>query len=146
MIEIAVVRLAPTSFYWSKVVRMHNQSAHALVLNFVFYTAERVQPAHAVSCEGSPRERRHDLLATLEFRMRNKLLFSFVVILTCSCAMFAQNPNYDRCDVGVTNIGKQETRSLGAFETVIGEEERTMKAFALPGTKLFVVASVLYTD
>ena len=78
--------------------------------------------------------------------MRNKLLFSFVAILTCPWAMFAQNPNYDRCEVGVTTIGRQETRSLGAFETAIGEEERTIKAFALPGTKLFVVASVFYTD
>jgi hypothetical protein len=60
--------------------------------------------------------------------------------------MFAQNPNYDRCAVSVTTIGKRETRSLGAFDTVIGEEERTIKAFALPGTKLFVVASVFYTD
>lgn len=78
--------------------------------------------------------------------MRIKLLFSFVAILTCPWAMFAQNPNYDRCDLGVTTIGRQETRSLGAFDTVIGEEERTIKAFALPGTKLFVVASVFYTD
>ena len=78
--------------------------------------------------------------------MRNKLLLSFVAILTCPWVMFAQNPNYDRCDVGVTTTGKQETRSLGAFETVIGEEERTTQAFALPGTKLFVVASVFYTD
>ena len=78
--------------------------------------------------------------------MRNKLLFSFVAILLWHCAVLAQNPNYDRCDIGITTIGKQETRSLGAFETVIGEEERTVKAFALPGTKLFVVASVFYTD
>jgi hypothetical protein len=78
--------------------------------------------------------------------MRNKLLFLIIAILTCPCAMFAQNPNYDRCDVRVTAIGRRETRSLGAFDTVIGEEERTVKAFALPGTKLFVVASVFYTD
>ena len=35
---------------------------------------------------------------------------------------------------------------LGSFDTVVGEEERTTKAFRLPGTKLFVVAAVFYTD
>ena len=37
-------------------------------------------------------------------------------------------------------------RPLGTFEPVVGEEERTTRAFRIPSTKLFAVASVFYTD
>jgi hypothetical protein len=37
-------------------------------------------------------------------------------------------------------------RRLGTFEPVVGEEERTTRAFRIPSTKLFAVASVFYTD
>jgi hypothetical protein len=69
------------------------------------------------------------------------LLFACTVLLTCAATSLAQNPNYDRCEVGVTNVGTLRSRSLGSFDTVVGEEERTTKAFRLPGTKLFVVAA-----
>ena len=35
---------------------------------------------------------------------------------------------------------------LGTFQTVIAEEELTTKAFRLPRSNLFIVASVFYTD
>lgn len=74
------------------------------------------------------------------------LLFACAVLLMCAAASLAQNPNYDRCEVGVTNVGTLRSQALGSFDTVLGEEERTTKAFRLPGTKLFVVAAVFYTD
>lgn len=78
--------------------------------------------------------------------MIKNFLFAGPVLLTCAAALFAQNPNYDRCEVGVTDVGSERSRSLGTFDTVIGEEERTIRAFRLPGTKLFVVGAVFYTD
>jgi hypothetical protein len=78
--------------------------------------------------------------------MIRSYLFACPVLLLCAAALFAQNPNYDRCEVGVTDVGTRRSRSLGAFETVIGEEELTSKAFRLPGSKLFVVGAVFYTD
>jgi hypothetical protein len=75
-----------------------------------------------------------------------ELLFACAVLLACTGASLAQNPNYDRCEVGVTDVVTRGSRSLGSFDTVIGEEERTTKAFRLPGTRLFVVAAVFYTD
>jgi hypothetical protein len=41
---------------------------------------------------------------------------------------------------------KTKTRELGTFETVIYEEELTTRSFRLPKTKLYVIASVWYTD
>jgi hypothetical protein len=41
---------------------------------------------------------------------------------------------------------KLKPTELGTFDTVVSEEELTSKAFRLPGTNLFVVASVWYTD
>ncbi len=51
-----------------------------------------------------------------------------------------------RCEVGITDIRAQRTRSLGAFDTLVAEEERTVKSFGLPGTKLVIVSAVFYTD
>ena len=74
------------------------------------------------------------------------LLFACAVLLACAAPSWAQNPHYDRCEVGVTNLSTLRSGVLGSFDTVVGEEERTTKAFRLPGTKLFVVAAVFYTD
>lgn len=41
---------------------------------------------------------------------------------------------------------KAKGKELGTFDTVVGEEELTTKAYPLPKTNLFVVASVWYTD
>jgi hypothetical protein len=70
-----------------------------------------------------------------------------VLVTTFPVAIRAQrqNPNYDRCEV-VVDTGQKVPPVLGSFETIMGEEELTVRAFRLPGTKLFVVASVFYTD
>ncbi len=44
------------------------------------------------------------------------------------------------------NVSTSKVTMLGTFITVIAEEEATTRAFRLPGTKLFIVASVFYTD
>ncbi len=74
-------------------------------------------------------------------------------------AAFAQTKYSDRCVVSVVDItGKKlsdlasdvsptlKTEELGRFDTAIGEEELTSKVFRLPKSKLFVIASVWYTD
>ena len=40
----------------------------------------------------------------------------------------------------------KKASELGSFHTVIGEEELTTRAFKLPSTGFFIVASVFYTD
>jgi hypothetical protein len=35
---------------------------------------------------------------------------------------------------------------LGTVEPIVGEEKRTTRTFRIPGTKLFVVATVFFTD
>ncbi len=82
-------------------------------------------------------------LASSLSSMMKAVIFAF--LLTMPSAILAQNPNYDRCEVAIDTTN-HKGRSLGSFETVMGEEELTVKAFALPGTKLFIVASVFYTD
>ena len=66
------------------------------------------------------------------------------VFLIAAVPSVAQNPNFDRCEIGVGDV--HGTRTLGTFDTVMGEKERTVRAFRLPRTKLFIVASVFYTD
>jgi hypothetical protein len=72
-------------------------------------------------------------------------IFLCAFLLVFPSAVLAQNPNYDRCEVAM-GADNRVGRMLGSFETVMGEEELTVKAFPLPGTKLFIVASVFYTD
>ena len=74
--------------------------------------------------------------------------------------VLAQDIRYaDRCTVGVADVKgiktsdlendtapKLKFKELGTFDTVIYEEELTTKSFRLPNTKLYVVASVWYTD
>jgi len=70
----------------------------------------------------------------------------FLFVLIAASPVAAQNPNFDRCQIGVADVHGSRSQALGTFDTVMGEEERTVRAFRLPGTKLFVVASVFYTD
>jgi hypothetical protein len=68
------------------------------------------------------------------------------VLFLCVSAAFAQNSNSDRCVVTVADVQTKKSAQLGSFSTVIAEEELTTKAFRLPRTGLFIVASVFYTD
>jgi hypothetical protein len=46
----------------------------------------------------------------------------------------------------VADTGTRKGAVLGSFTTAIGEEELTTKAFRLPRSSYFIVASVFYTD
>ena len=83
-------------------------------------------------------------------------LFVVSVLIGSLCAhvALAQSGNSDRCEVIAIDVtGKNpsqwdrlEGRRLGVFDTTIAEEELTTRSYPLPETKLFVVASVWYTD
>ena len=77
--------------------------------------------------------------------MSKTLSFASVLFL-CASATFAQKSNSDRCTVAVADTQTRKSAELGSFSTVIAEEELTTKAFRLPRTGLFIVASVFYTD
>jgi hypothetical protein len=89
-----------------------------------------------------------------ERTMTNGRLLCLCLILFSSTSVAAQTNNSDRCQVAVLDLtGKnaEDIRSvspleLGAFDTVVYEGEVTTRAFRLPGTKLFIVASVSYDD
>ena len=77
------------------------------------------------------------------------------IVLACAFIAAAQNGNSDRCVVSTLELtGKKKLdelrdapeKQLGTFETVIAEEELTTRVYRLPKTKLFVIASVWYTD
>jgi hypothetical protein len=72
--------------------------------------------------------------------------FVCLILLVCACPMLAQSGNSDRCEVALADVKTGKATELGTFTTVIAEEELTTRAFRLPGTKLYVVASVFYTD
>lgn len=69
-----------------------------------------------------------------------------VVMVVCAFPILAQSGNSDRCQVALTDIKTGKSTELGTFTTVIAEEELTTRVFRLPGTKLYVVAGVFYTD
>jgi hypothetical protein len=75
-----------------------------------------------------------------------QLHLTFLIVLVCACPTLAQGSNSDRCEVALADVKAGKVTELGAFTTVIAEEELTTRAFPLPGTKLYVVASVFYTD
>lgn len=79
-------------------------------------------------------------------RAMNKSLCSIFLLLLCASSTFAQSGNSDRCEVAVVDIKTKKSIELGTFTTVIAEEELTTRAFRLPRTSLFIVASVFYTD
>jgi hypothetical protein len=83
------------------------------------------------------------------------LTITTFVLLVFTSAAFAQDKSYDSCIVGVSNVirnkdGDLDTspiREIGRFEVRgAGEEDRITRAFRLPNTKLFVIASIFYTD
>jgi hypothetical protein len=83
-----------------------------------------------------------------------RISVSLVALLLFTGVSFAQTGVSDRCKVFVVNItGKNPSDAkfsnaieLGAFDTIAGEEERTTKTYRLPNTRLYVIASVWYTD
>jgi len=75
-----------------------------------------------------------------------QLYFACLILLVCACPSVAQSGNSDRCEVALVDPKAAKTTVLGTFTTVIAEEELTTRAFRLPGHKLYVVASVFYTD
>jgi hypothetical protein len=77
--------------------------------------------------------------------MNKSLCFVFLIVL-CAPLTFAQSGNADRCEVAIVDIQTKKSTELRTFTTVIAEEELTTRAFRLPLTKLFIVASVFYTD
>jgi hypothetical protein len=83
-----------------------------------------------------------------------KLKLACMVVVFCAAPVGAQSGNSDRCEVISVDVtgrklsqwDKLQGRRLGTFDTTIAEEELTTKIYRLPKTKLFVVASVWYTD
>ena len=83
-----------------------------------------------------------------------RLLTASILLFLFAGAGFAQTDYSDRCHVYVASVtGRKasqakfsELKELGTFDTVSGEEELTMRSYRLPGSKLFVIASVWYTD
>src|ERR1044072_117958 len=69
-----------------------------------------------------------------------------MVIVVCAYSTLAQSGNSDRCELMLSDIKTGKSTKLGTFNTVIGEEELTTQVFRLPGTKLYIVAGVFYTD
>ena len=92
--------------------------------------------------------------------MTRTFILAALLLIFCVSDVLAQGIRYsDRCTVGVVDVTGIRTpnlesdsppnlkaKELGAFDTVIYEEELTTKSFRLPETKLYVVASVWYTD
>jgi len=66
--------------------------------------------------------------------------------MVCAYPTLAQSRNSDRCELALTDVKTGKSTELGTFATVIAEEELTTRVFRLPGTKLYVVAAVFYTD
>ena len=92
--------------------------------------------------------------------IRTNPLISLLFFVLPASSVFGQQVKYsDRCAVGLVEVTrlksadleddssrKLKTKELGTFDTVIYEEELTTKSFRLLNTKLYVVASVWYTD
>ena len=69
-----------------------------------------------------------------------------IVIVFCAYPTLAQSGNSDHCQVDLADVKTGKSTELGSFFTVIGEEELTTRVFRLPGTKLYIIAGVFYTD
>ena len=82
------------------------------------------------------------------------LLLSVVLLFIFTGTGLAQTDVSDRCHVVAIDVTHKttstlesaKTKELGAFDTVAGEEELTTRIYRLPKSKLYVVASVWYTD
>jgi hypothetical protein len=75
---------------------------------------------------------------------RYVIITSFIFLLVSS--IVAQRPNSDRCRVVVVDANKKSEKEIGEFDTIVGEEERTIKDFVIPDTPYHVLASIFYTD
>ncbi len=84
----------------------------------------------------------------VQIKRMTQLSLTCLMVLVSAGPAFAHSANSDRCAVALADvrIGKSTSTQLGTFTTVVAEEELTTRAFRLPGTKLYVVASVFYTD
>ena len=75
-----------------------------------------------------------------------------LLLLSSTSFAFTQQSTYsDRCTIVVSDVTGVKSKSqkpaeLGSFDTTISEEQLTTKSFRLPKTRLYVVASVFYTD
>jgi hypothetical protein len=80
--------------------------------------------------------------------MKKCLLASIVVTLMLTATANAQDVKKHYCQLGFGEFNNDdESKGSGAkFEVPIKEWERTTKSYGLPGTRLFVVASVTYSE
>ena len=89
--------------------------------------------------------------------MKKTIPATCLILVVCASRAFAQGTITDRCTVSLveyplrvnpSNMREANLPSveLGIFKTVIGEEMSTTVAYRLPGTRMFVIANVFYTD
>lgn len=77
-----------------------------------------------------------------------------LVLLFCGTTALGQDFNVDVCRVSLLKPSPKQRaeqgfvleKLLGTFNPVVGEEERTNRFFRIPGSNLFAVASVFFTD
>jgi hypothetical protein len=91
--------------------------------------------------------------------MKTKLIFGcllilFVIPASAQTRKPEETGKPDTCQVAFVDYSSKKAQSsdlmpahkLGRFQTVTAEEVETTRAYRIPGTKLFVIASVFYTD
>jgi len=89
-----------------------------------------------------------------EAALLQKWLLPAVLLFIFAGTAAAQTAASDRCQVvamevtnkTTSNFDSARTRELGMFDTIVGEEELTTRIYRLPNSKLYVIASVWYTD
>jgi hypothetical protein len=88
-------------------------------------------------------------------RMRKRVTLLALLFISFTDEILAQaKRDVDVCSVALMKYSDENRyqqeyvfeRRLGTFEPVVGEEERTSRAYRIPGTKLFAVASIFFTD
>jgi hypothetical protein len=84
-----------------------------------------------------------------------RLILATCVTLLLAGTASAHGRHTHRCEVSAADISHLSSEDedegiflkiIGRFETVISEEELTTRTYPLPGTDLFVIPSVFYTD
>lgn len=83
------------------------------------------------------------------------MTFLMIVLMTASVVEPLQE-RHDACQVSFTDIAAArraidqglpiETKIIGTFQTVVGEELNTTRYFRFPNSNQYVTASVSYTD
>lgn len=80
----------------------------------------------------------------LEIGMKGNVVLGCFVVLMITSSGHSQNPPVQHCGVGVADANR---KLVGyQFEAVTGDWHRTTKAYRLPGTRLFFVASITYSE